>query len=105
MRPYDPNSRMIGDLTVALNRLATVVEDALQQYLTLGQTGTPRYTHGAADQGIVGEKKMAELLGISPRTLAEHRRRGRLPGCWVKNGRRVCWMPGKTLEAWKRGIA
>jgi hypothetical protein len=96
---------LLVELTDALHRVASALESTQATTRSLGQSGAPRYTRDAADEStVVGEKKMAELLGISPRTLAEHRRRGRLPGCWVKNGRQVCWMPQKTLEAWKWGI-
>lgn len=53
---------------------------------------------------LVDEKTMAEMLTIPRRTLAYHRDQGRLPGCWVKNGRRILWHVGATKEAWKMGI-
>ena len=48
---------------------------------------------------------MAQMLNIPQRTLANLRRQGRLPKCWLKNGRRVLWRVAETLETWKKGIA
>ena len=72
----------------------------------LGRDLEPRYsTARNMTNDTVDEKTMASLIGVTKRTLGEHRRRGRLPGCWVRNGRRIYWMPEQTLQAWKRGIA
>ena len=105
MEPSRVGTRQISELAEAVNRLAAALERAGSCRGTLGQMGTPRYTQGEADQNdVVGEKVMAELLSIPRRTLADHRRRYRLDGCWVRNGRRYFWNVAATLAAWEKGI-
>lgn len=65
-----------------------------------------RYTSVTeSNQQLVGESEMASILSISRRTLAHHRKSGRFPNCWLKNGKRVFWRETETVEAWNRGIA
>jgi len=92
-----------GDLAELLRHLA----DALEAHNSgLGQPGDTRYTRPTEDHDqLVDEATMAAKLGISRRTLAQHRRHGRLPGCWVRNGRKVLWLFEETMETWRRGIA
>lgn len=72
----------------------------------LGRDPESRYsTFAQATDDMLDEQSMAERLGITRRLLAQHRKKGRLPGCWVKNGRQFRWHVHETLEAWKRGIA
>ena len=88
-------------LTHAVSRLAAAVEEQNQR---LGSGATTRYTRPPDDAKLVDEKTMAEILTIPRRTLAYHRDQGRLPRCWVKNGRRILWHVAATREAWKMGI-
>ena len=89
----------------AIDRLAGAVERLSNVIEGLGPFEDSRYTTARnVSNDMVDERTMAILIGITQRTLGEHRRRGRLPGCWVKNRRRICWMPEQTLKAWERGI-
>ena len=91
----------IAQLTDTLDALRAAIEGA-----AVPVRGEPRYTCAVdTPREIVGEKEMAEKLNITRRSLAGYRRRGKLPGCWFKNGKRVQWRVGPTLEAWNRGIA
>lgn len=89
----------IDRLTCAVERLGIAVE-------ALGPLARSRYTNTPESNGdLVDEGTMAEMLKIKRRSLGEHRRKGKLPSCWLKNGRRVFWNVSDTLEAWKQGIA
>jgi len=48
---------------------------------------------------------MAAQLGIPAKTLADYRREGRLPKCWIRNGKRVLWRVKETVTAWGNGIS
>lgn len=96
----------VSKLTVAVNRLAAAFEREVSPHAALGTSSGSRYTRSAADTTeFVGKKMMPELLNISQRTLASHRRVGRLLNCWTKNGRKIAWHVQETRDAWKRGIA
>ena len=105
MKRMHTMEELLAGLADALHRVPSALESEKASRDALGQMGTPRYTRGTADQNdVVGEEMMAELLGIPRRTLAEHRRRHRLDGCWVRNGRRYFWNVAATLAAWEKGI-
>jgi hypothetical protein len=92
-------------LITAIERLAGALEGATTGN---GQALPDRST--AAQEtgetvGLMNEAKMAKHLNIPKRSLGQYRRQGRLPGCWLKNGKRVYWRPAETVEAWRRGIA
>jgi hypothetical protein len=102
-RLHHPAGQQLEQLTSAIVRLAEAVE---RQVVSLGSSPLSRYTKPPDDRyGMVDERAMAQHLQISPRTLGEHRRRGRLPGCWIRNGGRIWWRVAETCEAWGRGIA
>ena len=88
----------IDRLTGAVERLGDVIEG-------LGPVGNSRYTSLKDARDLADEPTMAEMLRIKRRTLAKYRRQGKLPACWIKNGRQVRWHVYDTLEAWKRGVA
>lgn len=71
----------------------------------LGDPAGTLYTRPPSGSELVDEKMMAAALDISDRTLGRHRRAGRLPGCWIRNGGRIFWRVAETQEAWERGIA
>ena len=99
------SDELLADLCEALHRVAAALESKESAHQALGQVRDSRYTPGAVDQnGVVGERIMAELLNIPRRTLADHRRRHRLDGCWTRNGRRYFWNVAATLAAWEKGI-
>lgn len=95
----------IQRLTEAVNRLADVMERLPATNEELAHSGDSRYVPGSSMGTMLNEEAMAGLLEIRKRKLAEYRRQGKLPGCWVKNGRRVRWNVRRTLEAWQRGVA
>jgi hypothetical protein len=92
-------AQQIQDLTIAVLRLAAAVEQLCSR---LGVPSESRYTPPVPE--LIGEQEMASMLGVPRRTLAEHRKSGRLPGCWVKNGRRIFWLPEATKNAWREGV-
>ena len=77
---------------------------ALERFEELPVRGDSRYRLQSTDDEVVDEATMAQLLDIPPRTLARYRREGRIPGCWLKNARRIRWRVAPTLDAWQRGI-
>ena len=91
--------QQIDNLTSAVLRLAAAVET---MQIRLGVPAESRYTPPPPE--LVGEAEMATMLGIPRRTLTDHRKLGRLPGCWVKNGRRILWLVETTKDAWREGI-
>ena len=97
------SQRQIERLTAAIERLASAIQNLAPG--GLGERGKPRYPVCAADDGLVSEAAMAVKLGIPPRTLARYRRQGRLPGCWIRNGKRIRWRTAEALDAWRKGIA
>jgi hypothetical protein len=93
----------LADLTATLRCLADLLEAKNSHGLAVARE--PRYK--AARQGdaeMVDEMTMAAQLGIQPRTLGEYRRRGKFPGCWLRNGKKVLWRVQPTIEAWTKGI-
>ena len=93
----------VEQLVLALNRLAVSLDRAVEG---VAPAIDRRYKGvSEANRDLVSEKEMAALLDIKPRTLAGYRRKGKFPGCWVKNGKRVQWRVDDTLAAWSRGIA
>ncbi len=88
----------------ATEQLVRVMSAALKKSGLGGATET-LYTRPPEASDMVDEKTMAAALAIPRRTLAYHRDRGKLPGCWVKNGRRILWHVEATKEAWKKGIS
>lgn len=96
---------ILVELKAALHRVASALESEKAARGELALCRTQRYTQDAEDRsGVVSEDTMAKLLGISRRTLADHRRNHRLDVCWVKNGRRYFWDVSATLVAWQKGI-
>ena len=91
-------------LTMAINRLAAVLERSPGAEMELAKSIAPRYQPHTVEK-VIDEATMAGELGIPQRTLARYRREGRFPSCWIKNARRVRWDHQKTLAAWQRGIA
>lgn len=91
-----------GILAAAINRLAAAVEEHNR---SLGSAATTRYTRPPNGPDLVDERTMAGILSISYRTLGKHRRDGRLPGCWVRNGGRIFWIVDDTVAAWRGGVA
>ena len=94
----------LSDLTAALHRLADVLQQGVlgahgESFAKLHPDSLPE-----ADMTLVDESSMAEQLDIPARTLAHYRRRGRFPGCWLRNGRRILWRVEPTLAAWEKGI-
>ena len=96
--PQHAVPQQIENLASAVLRLAAAVETMQKG---LGVPAEPRYT---PPPELVGEAEMATMLGIPRRTLTDHRKLGRLPGCWVKNGRRILWLAETTKNAWREGI-
>jgi len=92
-------------LTDAIHRLCDLLEQVGVQ--GLGGQGKARYTPGAASMAanLVDEMTMAAQLGIPAKTLADYRREGRLPKCWIRNGKRVLWRVKETVTAWENGIS
>ncbi len=88
----------------AIEQLVRVISADLKKSGLGGATET-LYTRPPESSDLVDEKTMAAALNISPRTLGRHRRAGRLPGCWIRNGGRILWKVAETREAWERGIA
>jgi len=98
-----PDASGLDRLAIAIHRLATVLESAAAA--GLGVEHKPRYKAGPqSDSGLVDEAVMAARLGIKTRTLAKYRRQGKLPGCWIRNGRQIRWRTTETLQAWERGL-
>ncbi len=93
----------IHRLADSIDRLTTAVE--ARNNARLGDPADPRYTRSPDASGLTDERTMAGILGISHRTLARYRRDGRLPGCWVRNGRPVFWHADETVAAWRKGVA
>ena len=93
----------VKDLADAINRRSAAQENRPPD---LGVDPPSRYI-GRPDPevGLVDEPAMAQQLGISIRTLARYRRDGRLPGCWLRNGKHIRWRVPETLAAWQRGMA
>ena len=92
-------------LTDSVNRLAAAVEQLDCGHDQLGEVLPGRYTRVQDEFDLASEQEMAARLGLNPRTLAKHRRSGKLPGCWVKNGRRVLYDVEQTLAAWRKGLS
>ncbi len=96
----------IRELVKAVSRLAAAMESQRDiREKGLGGAESTRYTRPPNAADLVDEKTMAGILNISGRTLGRHRRAGRLPGCWIRNGGRILWRVAETQEAWERGIA
>jgi len=86
----------LNRLALSLDRVAdAVAPEPNRRYKA------PRETNNA----VISESEMAALMHIKPRTLGTYRRKGKLPGCWVRNGRKASWYVEQTLAAWARGIA
>jgi hypothetical protein len=92
-------------LAMAIERLAAALEAFGARGQGLGESRPSGYPVQLSEIGLVDEKAMALSLGLSKRTLADYRRRGRLGGCWIRNGRHIRWRVAQTLSAWERGIA
>ncbi len=96
----DQSDRLID----AINRLAAACEKLATGHDELGEVLPGRYTRVQHDD-LASEQEMATQLNLNPRTLAKHRRSGKLSGCWVKNGRRVVYCVEQTLAAWREGLS
>jgi len=92
-------------LTDSVNRLAAAVEKLGCGHDQLGEVLPGRYTRVQDEFDLASEQEMAARLGLNPRTLAKHRRSGKLPGCWVKNGKRILYYIEETRVTWKRGLS
>ena len=94
----------IDSLTSAINRLA----DAMERHCESGLGGVDGSLYKAAPQNeaeLVDEATMAEKLNIPVRTLGNHRRAGKFPNCWIRNGKHIRWHVSQALELWQRGIS
>ena len=92
----------IKDLATAINRLAAAIERSCSDEELAGERHT-RYTCGDGPS-LITEPEMAQSLRMKSRTLANHRRQGRFPGCWIRNGRRILWLVEPTVASWQKGI-
>ena len=96
---YDDLIQSIDGLHAAILQLTEILKG-------LGQVPQSRYRLDMQTaEDMLGESSMARRLGITGRVLARHRKDGKLPGCWVRNGRQIRWHLHETIEAWKRGLA
>ena len=95
----------IRKLTEAVVRQTTVLESLVPPILELAHSPDPSYQGHMTDDRLLDEDDMAKVLEIPKRTLAEYRRDGRFPGCWVRNQRRIWWYPDQARAAWAKGIA
>ena len=86
-------------IALALERIAAALTKSL------GERQIPGYPDDERPSGLIAEQEMAALLDRSPRTLAKYRRAGKLPGCWVRNGRTTLWKKEATLGAWQEGLS
>ena len=94
------------DLIPSIDALHAAILELTEILKGLGRDLEPRYSTSAAEtSGMLDEESMANRLGITRRVLARHRKNGKLPGCWIMNGRQTRWHVHETMEAWKRGIA
>ena len=67
----------------AIDRLTGAIEKLHGLIEGLGRVEDSRYTTAKnVSNDMVDGRTMASLIGITQRTLGEHRRRGRLPGAW-----------------------
>ncbi len=98
--------QVLDNLIAAIDRLSGAIDKLSSACNELGDGEPKRYTSKVdAETVLVTELGMADQLGIRQRRLAEHRRSGKLPGCWVKNGRRVLYDVEQTLAAWRKGLS
>lgn len=93
----------LADLTAAICRLVDLL-DATGCH-RLGGDQKPLYNTAPPQEAeIVDEVEMAKLIGIPSKTLSNYRRKGKFPGCWHRNGKRILWRVEPTVAAWGRGI-
>jgi hypothetical protein len=71
---------MSTDLIAAVLKLTNAVEQLTQ---LLGRPEEMRYTRSQQPDDHADERTMSTMLEISSRSLADHRRKGKLPGCSV----------------------
>jgi len=94
------------DVAQSMEALHAAILQLTEILTGLGRDLKSRYsTPVAKTNEVQDEESMARRLGLTRRVLARHRKDGKLPGCWVKNGRQIRWHVHDTMEAWKRGIA
>lgn len=94
------------DLAQSIDALHAAILQLTEIFKGLGRDLKSRYsTSVAKTNDVLDEESMAKRLGITRRVLARHRKNGRLPGCWIMNGRQTRWHVHETMEAWTRGIA
>ena len=99
-----PDASGLDRLAAAIHRLADVLESRPVAGLG-GDQNRPYKAAPKVDSSLVDERAMADRLGIKTRTLAKYRRQGRLPGCWIRNGKSIWWRVPETTQAWSRGIS
>jgi len=100
-----PDTKQIDQMILAINNLASAIERSALGSKNIAHEATSRYNGDTeATSGIVTEADMAQVLRMKPRTLGHHRRQGRFPGCWIRNGRRILWLVEATVAAWQKGI-
>ncbi len=99
------DAAQIERLINAIQRLASAVEKLGAGHDQLGEALPRRYTRVQDEFDLVSENDMAAQLDLNPRTLAEYRRKGKLPGCWIRNGKRILYYIEETRAAWKRGLS
>lgn len=94
------------DLAQSISELHSAILQLSDILKGLGRDLDSSYsTSVAKTNDVLDEESMAKRLGITRRVLARHRKNGKLPGCWIMNGRQTRWHVHETMEAWKRGIA
>lgn len=97
--------KKLSEVIDAIDRLVSATEKLGNAIAGLGGETDSRYTPHGMTEEVVNEKQMSEILGITRRSLADYRRKGKLPNCWVKNGRKIRWHLNRTIDAWRKGIS
>ncbi len=105
MKCPEPHSMTeIAELATAINRLAKVIEKHGLRELG-GKSESLYKAAPEAEPEMTDEVTMAAQLSIPARTLGSYRRKGKFPGCWIRNGKRIRWRVDQTVASWKRGIS
>lgn len=100
----------LAELIVVIRDLVTAIEKATRvlEQIDLAKLGgghKPLYKAAPLQEaGILDEAQMASMLSIPKKTLGNYRRQGKLPGCWLRNGKHTLWRVEPTLTAWKQGL-
>ena len=95
----------VDRLVTEINRLSTAIEALHPNKTELARSLKVDHEQEVNPSEMADEETVAGILGISKRTLGEHRRKGKFPGCWIKNGRQISWKIKNTMDAWRAGIS